>query len=58
MIREQGVYSDVHHDPEDGITAEKGIKLADRKSRTQVLDWSTLWKVLFPEDNTVPSEPG
>ncbi|KAH9230779.1 hypothetical protein K456DRAFT_467012 [Colletotrichum gloeosporioides 23] len=56
MIREQGIYNVIHHDPEDGITTEEGIKLADRKSRTQVLDWSTLWEVLFPEDGTVPSE--
>lgn len=51
----QGPDNTARHGPEDGITTEIAIKLADRKSRTQVLDWSTLWKVLFPEDDrTLP----
>ncbi|KAF6790702.1 ankyrin repeat protein [Colletotrichum sojae] len=43
-------------DPEDGITPEVERKLAERKSKKQVLSWDSLWRTLFPIDTIVLPE--
>ncbi|KAJ2894400.1 kinase-like protein [Zalerion maritima] len=42
-------------DPEDGVAAEMEARLRNRRPENQVLDWNTLWEVLFPNDSFVPS---
>lgn len=44
-------------DPEDGISPEVLDRLRDRAAKRQVLEWTVLWKVLFPRDDTIPG-PG
>lgn len=44
-------------DPEDGISTDVENRLRDRRAKGQVLDWNTLWEVLFPGDETAPG-PG
>ncbi|KAI1841988.1 hypothetical protein JX266_011848 [Neoarthrinium moseri] len=41
--------------PEDGITDEVDMLLAERKSGLKVNSWEGLWKVLFPNDTHIPS---
>ena len=55
-LRDSGVLSQVV-DPEDGISPEICKRLAGRKINNRVLDWSTLWRTLFPGDENVP-DPG
>lgn len=42
-------------DPESGLSAAAGAKLRDRRISHQVLDWDSLWGVLFPDDMVIPS---
>lgn len=42
------------YDPEHGITPEMEKMLRERKSAHQVLDWDTLWGILFRHDVFVP----
>ncbi|KAF7554411.1 hypothetical protein G7046_g6817 [Stylonectria norvegica] len=39
---------------EDGIDSQQEARLRDRRARSQVLQWDTLWKTLFQDDNMVP----
>ncbi|KAI8632403.1 hypothetical protein F5Y19DRAFT_421087 [Xylariaceae sp. FL1651] len=41
-------------DPEDGIERGTEEMLRSRQSKSQVSDWNTLWKRLFPADKVVP----
>lgn len=44
-------------EPEDGITPEVDRLLSARDKSTQVMTWQSLWRLLFPQDENIPS-PG
>ena len=42
-------------DPESGFSPDVANKLRDRRAGHWVLDWDSLWRVLFPKDMAVPT---
>jgi len=44
-------------EPEDGITPEMDRLLSARNKSCQVMTWQSLWRLLFPQDENIPS-PG
>lgn len=44
-------------DPEDGITQKIIVSLEARTLRLKIDNWTSLWRLLFPEDRTIP-DPG
>ncbi|OHW94071.1 hypothetical protein CSPAE12_07282, partial [Colletotrichum incanum] len=44
-------------DPEDGLDTQTEALLLSRARGSRIEDWPSLWRVLFPDDQTVPS-PG
>lgn len=55
-IREEDDDNSSQSNPEEGITPDIEIKLACRKSTSQIVQWEPLWRVLFPRDDTIPTE--
>lgn len=47
----------VDADPEDGISPDTFMLMLNRKSESKINNWDSLWRVLFPDDITVP-DPG
>ncbi|KAM7202600.1 hypothetical protein V8F20_004389 [Naviculisporaceae sp. PSN 640] len=50
-----GLEGQVAVDPESGLSTAAEAKLRDRRANHQVLDWKSLWGVLFPGDTVIPS---
>lgn len=42
-------------EPEDGITPEIDSLLVVRKGDTKIDSWDALWRLLFPDDDKIPS---
>ncbi|WYZ44557.1 hypothetical protein EsH8_VII_000993 [Colletotrichum jinshuiense] len=42
------------HNPEDGFDQTIEKRLTSRKNDLKIDDWDSLWRTLFPEDDTIP----
>jgi hypothetical protein len=41
-------------DVEDGVSAETSNMLRERKNGYKIDSWPALWRLLFPDDETIP----
>ncbi|KAM7214155.1 Protein kinase-like domain containing protein [Rhypophila decipiens] len=54
-MRPNDADSQITDDFELGVSAEVCDKLRNRKPGHQILEWNTLWAVLFPNDTVIPT---